>query len=108
MRWQRAVDRALEPLELTHTQYWVLATAAWCIDEADDAVSQQEIAYAAELDKATTSFVLRKLEDRGLVSRGPTGEGRAALRVVVTKSGYRTLAEAGPKVAAAARSLARE
>ena len=80
MRWQRAVDRALQAVGLTHTQYWVLSTAAWLIDEVDDAVSQQEIAEGARLDKATTSYLVRKLEAGGLMDRRPSGDGVGAGR----------------------------
>jgi len=102
MSWQRAVDRALHPLGLTHTQYWLLLNAQQMEDETNDAVSQQQIAEAARLDKMTVSYLARKLESRGLLSRGPSYEG-PAVRVIVTAKGRRTLTSAGPLVAQAAR-----
>ena len=103
MSWQRAVDRALKRLGLTHTQYWVLLNAALLMDESEDAVSQQRIAEAAQLDKMTTSTLTRKLEGRGLLDRAPSAEG-IALRVIVTAKGRRALSEATPLVAGIARA----
>jgi DNA-binding MarR family transcriptional regulator len=104
MRWQRAVDRALAPLDLTHSQYWVLQTTRYLQEEVhNDAVSQQQIADAAQLDKATTSYLCRKLEAKGLLDRGDTHDDRRAWRVIVTSKARRLLAKAGPMVAQLAR-----
>src|SRR5512133_909431 len=69
MRWQRAIDTALRPLGLTHTQYLVLASTGRAFVEQGGAVAQVSIAESAELDRATTSTLVRKLEMRGLLGR---------------------------------------
>ena len=106
MRWQRAVDTALRPLELTHTQYLVLASAARAIAERGDAVAQLAIAESAELDRATVSALVRKLEDRGLLDRGIDGEDGRRWRVTLTQRGRRMLEKATSRVEATAVDVA--
>lgn len=103
MRWQRELDRALAALDLTHTQCLVLWAAAAAERAARDGVPQRAIAEAAGLDAATTSQIVRKLEDRGLLDRGPTFGDARAWRVLVTRSGAQLLRRATPLVRAAAR-----
>jgi DNA-binding MarR family transcriptional regulator len=103
MRWQRELDRALAAHDLTHTQYLVLWAAAGAARAARDAVPQRAIAEAAGLDAATTSQIVRKLEERGLFDRRPTLGDARAWRVLVTRSGMQLLRRATPLVRAAAR-----
>ena len=98
MKFQRAVDRSLRPLRLTHTQYWVLACTHELVEVSGDAVSQQRIAEAARLDKMTVSFVVRRLEAKGLLDRDVSASG-PALRVIVTAKGHRALSEAALLIA---------
>jgi DNA-binding MarR family transcriptional regulator len=108
MRWQRAVDAALRPLDLTHTQYLVLASTADAIeDNEQDAVAQLAIAEKAGLDAATVSTLVRKLEERGFVDRGPDGVDSRRWRVILTGSGKKALNKATLLVEAAAASLPR-
>jgi MarR family transcriptional regulator, organic hydroperoxide resistance regulator len=106
MRWQRAIDAALRPLELTHTQYLVLAGAASAIREQGDAVAQRAIAESAELDRATISVLVRKLEDRGLLDRGPHATDGRRWRVILTQRGRRLLEKATALVERAAADVA--
>jgi DNA-binding MarR family transcriptional regulator len=106
MRWQRAIDAALRPLELTHTQYLVLAGAARAIRERGDAVAQLAIAESAELDRATTSILVRKLETRGLLDRGNDVTDGRRWRVILTQRGRSTLAKATSLVEATAADVA--
>jgi len=102
MRWQRAIDAALRPLGLTHTQYLVLASAARVIDEQDDAVAQLAIAEHAGLDRTTISILIRKLEDRGLFDRDIDGADGRRQRVLLTARGRSILAKASALVETAA------
>ncbi len=106
MRWQRAIDVALRPLGLTHTQYLVLVSAARAIREEGDAVGQFAIAEAAGLDTATTSALMRKLGSRGLVDRGIDGLDGRRWRVFLTTRGQKTLEKATLLAEAAAMELA--
>lgn len=66
--WQRRVRAALEPLELTHVQFVLLASLAW-LTRHGERVTQVELAAQAGTDVMMTSQVLRALEARGLVQR---------------------------------------
>jgi MarR family transcriptional regulator, organic hydroperoxide resistance regulator len=93
--WQRAQRAALEPFDLTHVQYALLATLA----NADKkGISQAAASAASGVDPMTTSQVLRGLESRDLVSRTAHPEDRRAHRVTVTTNGRATVKKAGPKV----------
>src|SRR5262245_55756683 len=94
MRWQRAVDKALRPLGLTHTQLLVLAAASQAFDDDLDGATQASIARAAGLDRVTTAAVLRNLESRDLVSRDIIDGDRRSWSVAATQRGLRTLASA--------------
>jgi DNA-binding MarR family transcriptional regulator len=106
MRWQRAIDAALRPLGLTHTQYLVLASAACVIREQGDAVAQLAIAESAELDRATISTLVRKLETRGLLDRGMDAIDGRRWRVILTRRGQSLLEKATSLVEATAADVA--
>jgi MarR family transcriptional regulator, organic hydroperoxide resistance regulator len=110
MRWQRAVDAALRPLGLTHTQYLVLASVARAIrGQDDDAVAHGAIGDAAGLDPATICMVVRTLDKRGLVDRSNDGLDARRWRVMITHRGWSMLAKASVLVdATAAEVLDRE
>jgi DNA-binding MarR family transcriptional regulator len=106
MRWQRAIDAALRPLELTHTQYLVLAAAARAIREQGDAVAQVAIAESAELDRASVSILVGKLETRGLFDRDMDATDGRRWRVLLTHRGLTVLAKATSLVEATAVEMA--
>lgn len=68
LAWQRAMRAALAPHDLTHVQF-VLLASLWWLEGHSGAPSQQRLAEHAGTDPMMTSQVLRKLADRGLVSR---------------------------------------
>ncbi len=94
MQWQSSVDAVLRPLGLTHTRFLVLDAAAELHEEHKDAVAQREIAELAGLDKTTTSRIARRLEEDGLLDRGPDGLDARYWRVLVTQKGYALLSHA--------------
>jgi DNA-binding MarR family transcriptional regulator len=98
--WQRRARHSLEPFNLTHVQFVILA----CIDllhQQKGAPTQAEVCRFADLDENMTSQVLRGLEQRGLVVRDkhPT-DGRAHL-LALTPAG-RTLRDQAKQVVRAA------
>jgi DNA-binding MarR family transcriptional regulator len=103
-RWRRAVERELKEVGLTLTQWMVLDAADELIQEAGDAVNQRRIAERAELDAMTVSQVMKTLEEKGLVSRGPDASGRA-YRVFLTKKGEKLLQTAAPRVETGTRAV---
>jgi DNA-binding MarR family transcriptional regulator len=108
MRWQRAVNRALRPLGLTHTQLLVLHAAERAVLQAgaDEGASHAAIAREAGLDRSTTGAVVRTLESRDLLA-GDAAYRVNAWAVLITPAGLRALKAAAPLIEAASASLAR-
>jgi DNA-binding MarR family transcriptional regulator len=63
-------------------------------------VSQREISERAELDQMTVSQVMRYLDERGWVDRGPSASG-PAYRVLITARGKAVLHEGRARIEAA-------
>ena len=97
-RWQRQLRETLDPLELTHVQFALLATLTWL--ESEGAVTQRTLADAAGTDPMMTSQVVRALEEKGFLTREahPT-DGRARV-LSPTKKGRRRATRAMEAVAA--------
>ena len=102
-RWRRSVEHALAGLDLTFTQWAALAAADAVIRETGDATTQNAIAERMELDRSTLSHVMRALEQKRLVDRGPHAH-RIAYRLWVTRAGSRLLRESTSVVDEASRS----
>lgn len=84
------VDKALRPLGITRSQWWVLANLA-----RDDgtAMTQTELARLMDVGKVTLGGLIDRLESGGLVRRQPDPADRRAKRIVMTQKGSRLLAE---------------
>ena len=78
----------LDPLGLTHPQYLVML-ALWdhYKSESDRPVAVQEIAAALQLDSATLSPMLERLEAGGLITRTRSAADERATDVERTKAG---------------------
>lgn len=79
----------LEPLGLTHPQYLVML-ALWDhhrSDRAGRALSVKEIAASLQLDSATLSPMLKRLEVLGLITRTRSATDERATDVELTKTG---------------------
>ncbi|OBK22871.1 MarR family transcriptional regulator [Mycobacterium asiaticum] len=81
----------LEPLGLTHPQYLVML-ALW--DEAKSdagrngkALSVKEIAALLQLDSATLSPMLKRLESQGLITRTRSSTDERTTQVALTRQG---------------------
>jgi DNA-binding MarR family transcriptional regulator len=88
LRWQRDVAAALAPLDLTHVQF-VLLASAWWLNAQGEAPNQHSLAMHAGTDVKMTSAVLRKLEDKGLLTRETDAADTRAKRLRVTDRGAR-------------------
>jgi DNA-binding MarR family transcriptional regulator len=93
LAWQRRMRAALAPHGLTHVQFVLLASTWWLADQGQ-APTQQGLAAHAGTDPMMTSQVLRRLEDRGLVTRQPDPEDARARRLGLSDAGRRLLAGA--------------
>ena len=99
LAWQRAMRAALEPHDLTHVQF-VLLASAWWLGEHEEPPTQQRIADHAGTDTMMTSQVLRRLAARQFVSRELDDSDARARRIVLTETGRTVLADALADVAA--------
>jgi len=71
MRWRRRVELELQRLGLSFAQWLVLDCIAALHCETDDAVSQLQVGQRLELDKATISQLMKRLDERALIDRAP-------------------------------------
>jgi DNA-binding MarR family transcriptional regulator len=88
LRWQRGIAAALAPLELTHVQF-VLLASAWWLNEHGQRPNQIALAAHAGTDVKMTSQVIRNLERKGLVEREIDPADTRARRLRVTRRGGR-------------------
>jgi DNA-binding MarR family transcriptional regulator len=86
LRWQRMVTTALAPLDLTHVQFVLLATAWWLNSRGEDP-NQLGLARQAGTDVKMTSEVLRKLEAKHLIVRTVDPADTRAKKLRVTDHG---------------------
>ncbi|MFA6060602.1 MAG: MarR family transcriptional regulator [Taibaiella sp.] len=68
MLWQRKLKKVLDPLDLTQTQFVLLAALGW-LSKKSNAVTQVDIANQSNADRMMVSKVLRTLEDKGFITR---------------------------------------
>lgn len=90
MQWERRLRAALEPLQLTHMQFVLLAASGW-LGRSGEAVTQVRIASHAKVDVVMTSQVLRTLETKGLVSRSQHPTDTRAKCIAITPAGKKAV-----------------
>ena len=86
MIWQRQIKRALEPHDISHAQFVIMATLMWFEDHHYD-TTQILIVNCSKLDKMTVSKSLRKLVALGCVHRIEHETDTRAKSVSLTKKG---------------------
>ena len=84
--WQRLIKKALEPHNISHAQFVILAILLWWQGNNKD-VTQIDIIGMSKLDKMTVSKSLKKLVAMDLVERYENQEDTRAKSVKLTKSG---------------------
>jgi DNA-binding MarR family transcriptional regulator len=68
MLWQRKQKKVLDPLDLTQTQFVLLAALGWLSKKSKN-VTQVDIAKQSNADRMMVSKVLRTLEDKHFITR---------------------------------------
>ena len=86
MVWQRQIKRALEPYDISHAQFVIMATLMWFESHHYD-TTQILIINWSKLDKMTVSTSLKKLAERGYVKRIEHKTDTRAKSVSLTKKG---------------------
>lgn len=94
-RYERALERALAPLDLTHLQFTILALVAWTEKEGGLA-SQAELARFGDIAAMQVSNVLKALETKGLIDRARVSGSARTKIVTITPAGLETLGAAFP------------
>lgn len=84
--WQREIRKALEPLDLTHPQFVLLASTHWLALSGQE-VTQILLSNHSKIDPMTTSTVLRTLQTKGLLTRQEHPTDTRAKTVALTQSG---------------------
>ncbi|MES2130808.1 MAG: MarR family transcriptional regulator [Bacteroidota bacterium] len=88
--WQRNQKKVLDPLDLTQTQFVLLAALAWLSKTKTD-VTQIDIANQGNADRMMVSKVLRTLEVKKFISRHEHTTDTRAKIVRLTQTGEKVL-----------------
>jgi DNA-binding MarR family transcriptional regulator len=94
-RYQREMDRALEPLGLTNLQFVSLTLSAW-FARTGGTGNQAELARFGGIHPMQLSQMLVALEKKGFITRQPSSTDARAKEVWLTRSGLQVLLEALP------------
>ena len=86
LSWQRLIKKALEPHDISHAQFVMMAILLWWHGQQKD-VTQIDIVGMSKLDKMTVSKSLKKLVGMDLVVRHENQEDNRAKSVQLTKLG---------------------
>ena len=91
--WQREIKKALEPFELTHSQFVLMASIHWLTLHKQD-VTQILLSAHTKIDPMTTSTVLRTLQTKGLLQRQEHLTDTRAKTVSLTEDGKKIIKQA--------------
>lgn len=91
--WQRKQKKVLDPLNLTQTQFVLLAALGWLSREHEH-VTQVDIANQGNADRMMVSKVLRTLEDKQFISRREHQTDTRAKVITLTDEGAKVLQKA--------------
>ena len=91
--WQRKIKRQLDTIDLTHTQFVLLASLAW-LSKNQEIVTQIEIANHSKTDRMMVSKVLRTLQEKGFITRKEHEIDTRAKAITLTETGWKILQRA--------------
>lgn len=91
--WQRKQKKVLDPLNLTHTQFVLLASLGW-LSRENDKVTQVDIANQSKADTMMVSKVLRTLESKKFIQRQEHPTDTRAKIIKLTDEGAQVLQKA--------------
>jgi DNA-binding MarR family transcriptional regulator len=93
MLWQRKQKKVLDPLDLTQTQFVLLAALGW-LSKKSTVVTQVDIANQSNADRMMVSKVLRTLEEKGFLTRQEHQKDTRAKTIRLTTTGELVLQKA--------------
>lgn len=91
--WQREIKKALEPFDLTHSQFVLMTSTHWLTLHKQD-VTQILLSAHTKIDPMTTSTVLRTLQAKGLLERQEHSTDTRAKTVGLTDNGKKIVKKA--------------
>ncbi|EKR72277.1 MarR family winged helix-turn-helix transcriptional regulator [Leptospira noguchii] len=91
--WQRGIQKVLSPLDLTHSQFVLLASMYWLQLHMED-VTQVKLSRHTKIDPMTTSSVLRTLQSKKLILRREHSTDTRAKIVELTEVGKKVTQKA--------------
>lgn len=91
--WQREIKKSLEPFNLTHSQFVLMASIHWLTLHQQD-VTQIVLSSHTKIDPMTTSTVLRTLQTKGFLQRQEHATDTRAKNVGLTEKGKEIIKEA--------------
>jgi DNA-binding MarR family transcriptional regulator len=94
--WRTSIESVLKIFGLTHPQFVILATTGWLTRNGASA-TQAAIGKMAGLDPNTTSQIIKGLEQKELIKRDKSSDGRAK-NVSLSSMGAQVLSSALPAV----------
>lgn len=97
---RRVVDRALKPLGVTRSQWWVLAFLS-----RSDGMSQVALADELDLGKVALGQLIDRLEKTGFVARKADDGDRRVKRVYLTKRSHALIAQIRENVSATEKQI---
>jgi len=103
-KYQREVDRTLEPLDLTHLQFTTLTLVAW-MSKSGQEVTQATISRFGDMHPMQISLMLKALEKKLLIERSTSQRDIRAKRATVTRAGLSALRVALPLVVSVQRQM---
>jgi DNA-binding MarR family transcriptional regulator len=83
-----AFDRCLKPLNVTRSQWWVLAYLS-----REDGMTQSQLAEELDLGKVAVGGLIDRLEKSGLVRRDPDASDRRVNRVFLEPKSKQLIAK---------------
>jgi MarR family transcriptional regulator, organic hydroperoxide resistance regulator len=95
--WQRLIKKALDPYDISHAQFVILANVLW-FEGIKQKPTQILIVRSTKLDKMTVSTSLKKLVADGLIKRREHESDTRAKAVQLTVKGKAMASELVPIV----------
>lgn len=97
---RRVVDRALKPLGVTRSQWWVLAFLS-----RSDGMSQVALADELDLGKVALGQLIDRLEKTGFITRKADDGDRRVKRVYLTRRSHALIARIRENVSATEKQI---
>jgi MarR family transcriptional regulator, organic hydroperoxide resistance regulator len=93
MRWQLKMKKGLDSVGITLTQFVLLAALHW-LSRTEEIVTQNDLVQHTQIDKMTTSKVLRTLQNKRWITRNEHAKDTRAKTVYLTEEGKLVLQKA--------------